>query len=208
MARGPDKHFNPDEALEQAMLLFWEKGFAAASMTELQTRMGLGAKSLYDTFGNKRELYFSAIGHYTDTVVHKLFGELAAQKSPLRAANSVMRTIAKLDAGAHKGCLLGVAMAQAQLSADHELAAYLEAQIQVIEDALYDTFARAKELGELGEHVEARDMARLYTAAFQGVNLISRVRKDASLAKGVGRALQAASAASMTASKGKQEVTQ
>ena len=61
MARGPDKHFDPDRALTQAMLLFWEKGYAAASMAELQARMGLGAKSLYDTFGNKRQLYFRAL---------------------------------------------------------------------------------------------------------------------------------------------------
>ena len=189
MARGPDKQFDPEEALEQAMLLFWEKGYAAASLSELQKRMGLGAKSLYDTFGNKRALYLSAIRHYTDTVTRKLFDGLSARKSPLQAANSIMLKIARLDAEAHRGCLLGVAMAQAQLSEDEELAAHVDAQLQIIEQALFDTFERAKVLGELEEHVDSRNLACLYTAAFQGANLISRVKKDASLTRGVSRAL-------------------
>ncbi len=190
MARGPDKGFDPDEALEQAMLLFWEKGYAAARMSELQARMGLGAKSLYDTFGNKRALYFRAIAHYTDTVVRRLFGGLSARQSPLGAVSSVMRTIAKLDARGHKGCLLGVAMAQATLADDEELAAYLVAQLQIIEDALFDAFEHAKVAGELDDDVDPQDMARLYTVAFQGINLISRVRADTSLSSGVIRALE------------------
>ncbi len=175
------------------MLLFWEKGYAATSLADLQARMGLGAKSLYDTFGNKRQLYLSAIGHYTETVVRKLFVSLSARRSPLKAANSVLQTITKLDAGQHRGCLLGVAMAQAQLSADQELAVYIETQLRVIEDALTAAFERAQALGELAHGVNARDMARLYSAAFQGANLIARVRKDDELSQGMSRALTALS---------------
>ena len=175
------------------MLLFWEKGYAATSLAELQKRMGLGAKSLYDTFGNKRELFLRAIGHYTETVTHKLFGSLSTQQSPLKSANSIIETITKLDAGQHRGCLLGVAMAQAQLSDDEELAVYVEAQLRVIEDALTAAFERAQELGELASVIDPRDMARLYTAAFQGANLIARVRKDDGLSKGMSRALTALS---------------
>ncbi len=178
------------------MLLFWEKGYAAASMAELQARMRLGAKSLYDTFGNKRQLYFSAISHYTETVTKKLFGALSQSPSPLRAANSVMQKIARLDAASHNGCLLGVAMAQAQLSEDEELTNFLAAQLQVIEDALCDAFEQAQASGELAAVVAPRDLARLYTAAFQGANLISRVKTDGSMSQGVSRALETLSAAS------------
>ncbi len=190
MARGPDKQFLPEAALDEAMLLFWEKGYAATSMADLQGRMGLGAKSLYDTFGNKRQLYFSAIQRYTDTVTKRLFGNLSDRNSPMSAANAVIGTIARLNATEHKGCLLGVAMAQAQLMNDQELAAFLEAELQVIEDALFENFERAKAAGELGERVDSRDMARLYTAAFQGASLISRVKQGGSFTQGVGRALE------------------
>ncbi|MEM9623734.1 MAG: TetR/AcrR family transcriptional regulator [Pseudomonadota bacterium] len=191
MSRGPNKQFDEQEALQAAMLLFWEKGFAATSLAELQARMGLGAKSLYDTFGNKRQLFLRVISHYTETVTRKLFDSLATRRSPLKAANNIMQTVARLDAGQHRGCLLGVVMAQAQRSDDEELAVYVEAQLRVIEDALTAAFERALQLGELAPVLDARDMARLYTAAFQGANLIARVRKDDGLSQGVSRALAA-----------------
>ncbi len=53
MSRGPDKQFDPHEALGKAMQLFWAKGYAATGLAELQEQIGIGRKSLYDTFGNK-----------------------------------------------------------------------------------------------------------------------------------------------------------
>lgn len=173
------------------MLLFWRKGYAATSMADLQASMGLGAKSLYDTFGNKRQLYFAALERYTSTVVEKLFGELTSSKSAIAAANSIILKMARLDAGEHKGCLIGVAMAQAQVSADKELSNFIESQLQHIEEALHSAFLKAKETGELSDGVDPRDMANLYTAAFQGANLIARVKKDSSHTKRISRALSA-----------------
>ena len=195
MPRGPDKQFVPDEALEQAMLLFWEKGYAATRMAELQARMGLGAKSLYDTFGNKRQLFFRALDHYTNTVVRRLFDKLATHASPTTAVDQVMRAMAKLNAVEPRGCLLGVAMAQAQLSADEALTRHIALQLRVIEDAFCDAFERAKAIGELDAPLDSRDLARLYTAVFQGINLISRVESDAASSEGACRALGALSPA-------------
>ena len=181
MARGPDKQFDPGKALEQTILLFWEKGYSAASMAALQARTGLGAKSLYDTFGNKRQLYFKAIEYYTETVINQVYGKLPTADSPLDGVHSAMGKIARMDAREHRGCLLGVAMAQAQLQSDQELTDFLQCQLQAVEDTLYQAFERAKALGELGEHVDARNMASLYMAALQGFSLISRVNPDTSI---------------------------
>ena len=191
MSRGPNKQFDTDAALEQAMLLFWRRGYAGTSMADLQAAMGLGAKSLYDTFGNKRQLYFAALRRYTEAVVDRLFAELHHSKSAMAAANSIVSKTSKLDGGEHKGCLIGVAMAQAQLSEDEELSAFIEAQLQHIEDALFQGFSNAKQTGGLVEGVNPRDLAHLYTAAFQGANLIGRVKKDSAHTKGISRALTA-----------------
>ena len=40
-----------EEALEQAMDLFWSQGYEATGVTQLCDRMGLGRQSLYNTFG-------------------------------------------------------------------------------------------------------------------------------------------------------------
>jgi AcrR family transcriptional regulator len=46
------------------MLLFWRKGFAAASMNDLCDAMGIRSPSLYAAFGSKEALYLEAIDRY------------------------------------------------------------------------------------------------------------------------------------------------
>ncbi|MFO0765782.1 MAG: helix-turn-helix domain-containing protein [Nitrospiraceae bacterium] len=55
------KEFNPAEALDKAMHVFWRKrAMEATSMEDLLTAMDINRGSLYATFGNKRELFLKA----------------------------------------------------------------------------------------------------------------------------------------------------
>ena len=72
MSPGPAKNFDPDEALETARNVFWRNGYAGTAISELESALGVGRKSLYDTFGSKRELYLRSLEHYTDTVVQRI----------------------------------------------------------------------------------------------------------------------------------------
>jgi MFS family permease len=49
---------------EAAMRVFWEKGYDAASLTDLTDAMGVRRTSLYLAFGNKDALFRKAIAHY------------------------------------------------------------------------------------------------------------------------------------------------
>ncbi len=191
MPRGPAKQFDPTAALERAMELFWKQGFAATSMAEIRTATGLGAKSLYDTFGNKRALYVQAIEHYTATVVRRLYGGLARDPSPAAAVAGLLPKIARLNASDHRGCLLGVAMAEARMSEDGELVELLRRQLRVIEDALDAAFDRAKSIGELRADVDTRDLARLYATVLHGANLVARIEEDTEPIVSAHRALEA-----------------
>ena len=91
MTRGPDKQFDPDQALESAMELFRAKGYAATGMAELQAQMGIGRKSLYDTFGNKRQLFIKALQRYADQVTKEINIELNKEGSPLENIRRLMR---------------------------------------------------------------------------------------------------------------------
>ncbi len=177
MPRGPAKQFDPADALERAMEIFWKKGFAATSMADIRGATGLGAKSLYDTFGNKRSLYLEAIEHYTATVVNRIYSGLADDPSPITAVAGLLPKIARLNETDHRGCLLGVAMAEAQISDDAELVALLKGKLQVIEDALDAAFVRAKAQGELRADVDTRSLARLHALVLHGANLMARVQE-------------------------------
>ncbi len=176
MSRGPDKQFDPDEALEKAMQLFWAKGYAATGLAELQKQMGIGRKSLYDTFGNKRQLFIKALQLYSDSVVREIFSELNKKGSPLGNVRRLMRTLEEHHSMPDSiGCLLGVSMAQCRTN-DAEMAEVLRRHMKGVEEAFYKTFKRARDVGELDRNTNIRDLARLYMGIGQGLALIGRVQ--------------------------------
>src|ERR1700749_2351709 len=74
---GRPREFDRAQALEAAMLLFWRKGFAAASMNDLCDAMGVRSPSLYAAFGSKEALYLEAVERYVRTVGDQLWARLA-----------------------------------------------------------------------------------------------------------------------------------
>jgi TetR/AcrR family transcriptional repressor of nem operon len=186
MSKGPDKQFDPNEALEKAMNLFWAKGYAATGIAELQKVMGIGRKSLYDTFGNKRQLFIKALHHYSGTVVDRVFGDLRRAGSPLGNVRRLIRSIEKYhNVPESNGCLLGVSMAQCRADDDVEMAEVLCRHMKRIEEALYKTFKRAQDAGELEESTNIRDLARLYTGILQGLALVGRVQSTPDVARSI-----------------------
>lgn len=61
---GRPRGFDIDEALERAMLVFWERGYDGASLTDLTEAMGITRTSMYAAFGNKEELFRKALQRY------------------------------------------------------------------------------------------------------------------------------------------------
>lgn len=49
------------------MLLFWERGYAAVSISDLTAAMGITTPSLYSAFGSKAQLYLDALQLYNRT---------------------------------------------------------------------------------------------------------------------------------------------
>lgn len=62
--RGRPRQFDRDEALRRAMRLFWERGYAATSITDLGAATGLNPPSLYAAFGDKQRLFLEAVDRY------------------------------------------------------------------------------------------------------------------------------------------------
>lgn len=61
---GRPRAFNTDDALDQAVQLFWRKGFLGTSLSDLTEAMGISRPSLYAAFGNKESLFRQALDRY------------------------------------------------------------------------------------------------------------------------------------------------
>ena len=58
--------FNEHEAIDKAVDIFWQKGFADTSIGDLEKALGMGRQSIYNTFGDKRALYLLALQRYSE----------------------------------------------------------------------------------------------------------------------------------------------
>jgi AcrR family transcriptional regulator len=59
--RGRPRKFNTDEALGNALLVFWSKGFSGTSLDDLADAMEIKRPSIYNAFGDKQSLYRAAL---------------------------------------------------------------------------------------------------------------------------------------------------
>ena len=186
MSRGPDKQFDPEIALDKAMHLFWAKGYAATGLSELLATMGIGRKSLYDTFGNKRALFVKALERYSQTVVDQIHRDLNNPGKPaLENIQAVMRDIAAANSKPlSAGCLLGVSMAEFRTD-DKEMAGILRKHMRGVERAYRKAFARAQAERDLKPTTDVQNLARLFMGAHQGLVLIGRVTESGEIPKGV-----------------------
>lgn len=104
---GPSKQFDQEEALTKALQLFWEKGYEASSMQDLVNTMGINRASMYQTYGNKYELYVASIDRYIENSVAMLNQTLEDPGSPLENLRGLFQLLimGSLD-GEMQGCFL------------------------------------------------------------------------------------------------------
>jgi TetR/AcrR family transcriptional repressor of nem operon len=81
MARNVE--FNEEEAIQKAMEVFWEKGYNGASLRDLTDAMKINSSSLYNTIGDKQELFVRCVEHYTELRKRDLQKRVASEDSPL-----------------------------------------------------------------------------------------------------------------------------
>ena len=63
------RSFDPDEALDLARDVFWQKGFQGTSLDDITAATGLNKPSLYAAFGDKNALFLKVLDRYHARIV-------------------------------------------------------------------------------------------------------------------------------------------
>lgn len=178
MTRGPDKQFDTEVALTKAMEVFWAHGYEAASLSELLKNMGIGKKSLYDTFGNKQSLFLKALEHYADRTIREMRDRLLTEGSPLSHLKQLLLDwqIRHSQPKSH-GCMFGTNIADFDTD-DALIAQAMRGYLRQVEDVFCTALTRAQKAGEISTDASPRDLARLLLCTAQGVALLGRVMTD------------------------------
>lgn len=178
MTRGPSKQFDPDVALEAAMRVFWAHGYEAASLSELQKHMGIGKKSLYDTFGNKQSLFLKALDYYSRSTLREMRDRLSADGSPLSHLKQLLLDWQQMHSQPGScGCMLGTNIADFSTD-DEAIAQIMRRYLQRVEETFTTALTRAQAQGEISPQAIPQDLARLLLCTTQGMALMGRVMEN------------------------------
>lgn len=166
---GRPREFDPDDALEQAMRVFWAKGYEGASLTDLTEAMGITRSSMYAAFGNKDELFQRVVERYTEGPASYGFRALS-EPTAREVAQSILRGAAAASTSRETphGCL-GV---QAALSVGNNGLAAQKVLIDWRQDGtarLEARFLRARAEGDLPETEDPRTLATYITTVAYGI---------------------------------------
>ncbi|MGP2442931.1 TetR/AcrR family transcriptional regulator [Streptomyces sp. JW3] len=166
---GRPRGFDPDEALERAMLVFWQHGYEGASTATLTRAMGISTTSMYAAFGNKEKLFRKVLERYTEgpsAYLTRALEEPTARGAAAAVLAGVVRTTTR-PAQPH-GCL-GVQSALATSDAGQEVCELLVAWRQDGCARVRDRFRRAVDEGDLPPETDPGLLARHLTTVAYGI---------------------------------------
>ncbi|HWE60329.1 MAG TPA: TetR/AcrR family transcriptional regulator [Chloroflexota bacterium] len=168
------KAFDRDTAVQQAMTVFWEQGYEATSTDDLLRAMGIGRQSMYDTFGDKHQLYLEALQRYQAEYGAALVERLHATSSPLAALRAALLTVANETPGERaRGCLFVNAIAELAHT-DPAVASLVRAGGLLCEAALERVVRVAQRKGELDSSIDARTAGRFLFATINGLRVSAK----------------------------------
>ena len=170
-----EKTFEEADVVEQAMQVFWEKGYAATSISDITDATGIKRGSLYNAFGGKHDLFVQALQKYGGERRTNNLRMLESVEDPREAITMFFDALVKatVDDPDRKGCLLfNTALEYSshdddvrQLVSDgvNEVVAFFEGQIR-----------RGKELGSIPNSVDTRSAAKALVALAVGIRVLGR----------------------------------
>jgi AcrR family transcriptional regulator len=170
---GRPRAFDPDEALEAALRVFWTKGYEGTALSDLTAAMGINRPSIYATFGNKEALFRKALDRYSEQMMNYTAEALKEPTARAVAERLMVGTADLLSCPENpKGCLV----VQGALACGEEadpIRKELIARRATGEAALRERFERAKVEGDLPDGADAGDLARYVMAVMHGMSVQS-----------------------------------
>ncbi len=114
--KGRPRAFDRDAALRRALEIFWRKGYAPTSVSELCSAMGIKPPSLYAGFGNKASLFVEAVSYYERTYWDAPGRQFLAERDIYRAVENFFNASASILLSPETPCGCMVVLAAINIS--------------------------------------------------------------------------------------------
>lgn len=164
--------YDRDTALQAAMNLFWEKGFHATSLKDLEVALNMKSGSIYVAFKSKEQLYSTAMQRYYEANRDAFRDEMAKMTSPLTSLADHIKSYATLppDHPGRQVCMLMKTIVDTQTT-EPALAQQARDHLAKIRNQIADVFEEAKARGELPADADCGRLAQRLQANLNALRI-------------------------------------
>nr|WP_216857320.1 TetR/AcrR family transcriptional regulator [Paenibacillus tritici] len=173
------REFDVDKALDAAMQLFWEKGFEAASLSDLTSRMGIQRPSLYSAFGDKKGLFEAALRKYTSAHAAHIRSTLQGKASVKEAFRAFFENLVAKEytKSPNWGCFCINSMVE--LAPHDEKFEILTREHQMYLSVIFqETIERGVRSGELDRDIHVKGLAQTLVISLIGLTVFMKSRPE------------------------------
>lgn len=165
-ARGRPRQYDAGVALGAALLEFRRRGYTATSLDHLSEATKMARPSLYAAFGNKRDIYLSAVAHYARDIAKGRDRALFDEPSLARALDGYFSWLVAIYSEGDErplGCpVLSVITGEA--TADPVIGAELAAALARTDALFRERIAKARDDGQLPSGTDIDAVADMFAA--------------------------------------------
>src|SRR5258708_36643394 len=179
------KEFDRDQALQKAIRVFCDKGYAAASTDELMRAMKISRQSMYDTFGDKRHLYLEAFRRYVSDSIDEQIACLEKSSSPIAGIEKMLLAFAaRAEREGIVGCM-GVNATCEFGRSDPEVTSLGDKEGIRLLAALEQALCQAKSKKEISKTLKESAAAQFIRATLSGMKVAAKAGADSSALKSI-----------------------
>ena len=172
---GRPRSFEPTEALDKAVEMFWADGYDGVDVERIAKAVGVTKPSLYRVFGDKPSLFLHALKRYGQTIGAEALIAFHSKPEIKEAVQALLE--ASVNAGTverlPKGCFIAcVAIAEAERSP--EIRKAINGAFVALTGTLKIRFEKEIQLGKLAPFPSAEARSRLLVDLTQGLLVRAR----------------------------------
>ncbi|KKC99401.1 MULTISPECIES: TetR/AcrR family transcriptional regulator [Photobacterium] len=179
------KNFDREEKLIQAMELFWQKGYADTSVSDLVECLGINRFSLYNTYTDKATLFSEALEYYLKKVSFPPLHNLLHDKAGYEDIVAYLKRFASLQREQTCGCFMQNALLE-RAHCDEAVLATGGVLFNALAERFQTAIQNAQEQGEWNMSTDAEHFSHFLVMQMQGIRVLGKARQYELVDNGVG----------------------
>ncbi|WP_271005183.1 TetR/AcrR family transcriptional regulator [Listeria seeligeri] len=171
------KQFDEQVVLNKAMQIFWEKGYEKTSMQDLVDHMGIHRRSIYDTFGDKHELFLNSLDCYEFRLNQIIKQQVKQDMTIKEKLETLFLSVSSVNNESPKGCLIVNSAAELSLL-DEPIKKKIQELFDKSEMYLYQLLVEAMIKGEISKNKNLQELASYLHNAWVGIRVLAKTTND------------------------------